>query len=86
MLFFFTSCPNDIRDGMGGNINMKPSVWSSYFIDLSPEDMVTAFSGKGWSYSELSDEHAAILIQRGKAEVMGKQFKGLLMYAYCCKS
>jgi len=76
MLFFFTICSNDIKGGMGVNINMKPSVWSSYFIDLSPEDMVTAFSGKGWSYSELSDEHAANLLQRGNAEVVGKQFKG----------
>jgi len=54
---------------------MKPSVWSSYFIDLSPEDMVKAFSGKGWSYSELSDEHAAVLLKRGKPHIVGKQFR-----------
>lgn len=60
---------------MGVNTNMKPSVWSSYFIDLSPENMVTAFASKGWSYSELSDEHALLLLKRGKVEIIGKQFK-----------
>jgi sugar phosphate isomerase/epimerase len=54
---------------------MKPSVWSSYFIDLSPEEMVKAFSSKRWVCSELSDEHAAMLLERGKPEVVGKQFK-----------
>ncbi|NMB95176.1 MAG: sugar phosphate isomerase/epimerase [Clostridiaceae bacterium] len=54
---------------------MKPSVWSSYFIDLSPEDMVMAFSSKGWIYSELSDEHAAVLLKRGKPDIVGKEFK-----------
>jgi sugar phosphate isomerase/epimerase len=54
---------------------MKPSVWSSYFIDLSPEEMIKAFSAKGWFYSELSDEHAAVLLERGKPEIVGKRFK-----------
>lgn len=54
---------------------MKTSMWSSYFIDLSPEEMVTAFSGKGWFYSELSDEHAAALLERGNPENIGEKFR-----------
>lgn len=54
---------------------MKPSVWSSYFIDLSPEEMVMAFERKGWHFSELSDEHAEVLLQRGKPEIAGAAFK-----------
>lgn len=52
-----------------------PSVWSSYFIDLSPEDMVKVFSGKAWFSSELSDEHASVLLERAPGESAGKQFK-----------
>lgn len=55
--------------------NMKPSVWSSYFIDLSPEEMVKAFATKGWYFSELSDEHAGVLLQRGNPEKTGAAFK-----------
>jgi sugar phosphate isomerase/epimerase len=50
-------------------------MWSSYFIDLSPEEMVKTFAQRGWKYSELSDEHAAKLLERGKAEVVGKEFR-----------
>jgi sugar phosphate isomerase/epimerase len=53
---------------------MKPSVWSSYFVDLSPEEMVKVFSENGWTDSELSDEHGAALLQRGPGEKIGKEF------------
>lgn len=54
---------------------MKPSVWSSYFHDLSPEKMVDVFAQKGWLFSELSDEHAAVLLDRGPAETVGREFR-----------
>lgn len=54
---------------------MEASVWSSYFVDLSPEEMVKTFSGKGWFKSELSDEHAFVLLGRGQAEKEGRRFK-----------
>ena len=53
---------------------MEPAIWSSYLIDLSPEEMVTTFSQAGWSKSELSDEHGAALLARGRPEVVGTQF------------
>lgn len=54
---------------------LQPSVWSSYFIDLSPEEMVQNFSKKGWSNSEFSDEHAIALLERGRPEIIGAEFK-----------
>jgi hypothetical protein len=47
---------------------IEPSVWSSYFIDLSPEEMVDTLSKKSWFKSELSDEHASTLLERGPRE------------------
>ncbi len=55
---------------------MQLSVWSSYFYDLSPEKMVLAFAQKGWNYSELSDEHAAALLEKSDAEKTGLAFAG----------
>lgn len=50
-------------------------MWSSYFIDLSPEDMVRTFAKKGWYHLELSDEHAKVLLDRGSASAAGKSFR-----------
>jgi len=54
---------------------MRTSVWSSYFLELSPEEMVDVFSKSGWSASELSDEHAVVLLKRGEAGKVGRQFR-----------
>ncbi len=40
------------------------SIWSSYDVDLTPEDMVLAMERRGLTVCELSDEHAAVLLQR----------------------
>ena len=53
---------------------MKFSVWSSFYIDLSPEDMVLEFEKNGCAVSELSDEHADVLLARGDAFEVGKAF------------
>ncbi len=52
------------------------SIWSSYDIDLSPEDMVLQMEQRGLTVCELSDEHAAVLLGRGgdPAET-GKRFR-----------
>jgi sugar phosphate isomerase/epimerase len=54
---------------------MQCSVWSSYFHTFTPEEMVDAFLRKGWSCSELSDEHGAALLERGHPEIVGRQFR-----------
>lgn len=44
---------------------MKLSIWSSYYIELSPEDALARFKQNGISAVELSDEHGLALIERG---------------------
>lgn len=46
-------------------MNPKLSIWSSYYLGLSPEEMVDEFIKNGIYCSELSDEHAAALFDRG---------------------
>ena len=57
----------------------KLSVWSSYFVELSPEEMVEEFINNGIFASELSDEHGFVLMQRGDNFVeTGRKFGGFL--------
>lgn len=51
------------------------SVWSSYYIDLSPEDMVLEYRKYGYNHCELSDEHAAALLERGDPRKTGAAFR-----------
>lgn len=52
------------------------SIWSSFDITLSPEDMVLAMERRGLTVCELSDEHAAVLLGRdGTPEEVGGAFK-----------
>jgi len=53
---------------------MKLSIWSAYYIDLSPEDAILEIAKNGWKYTELSDEHGAELLKRGNAEIVGEKF------------
>ena len=53
---------------------MKLSVWSAYYIDLSPEDALRELKKHGYDYCELSDEHALALLERGNAKEIGKKF------------
>jgi sugar phosphate isomerase/epimerase len=54
---------------------MVTGVWTSYHVDLSPEDMVREFARSGWTHLELSDEHAAALLGRGRPESVGREFR-----------
>lgn len=54
---------------------MKLSMWSSYYIELSPEQMVLELEKYGYIYSELSDEHSLMLMERGDAYEVGLEFK-----------
>jgi sugar phosphate isomerase/epimerase len=51
---------------------MQISLWSSYLMELSPEDMVKTFVKHGYSYTEFSDEHGFELLRRGNAAKAGK--------------
>jgi len=54
------------------------SVWSAYYIDLSPEDAVLELKKNGIYATELSDEHGYMLLQRGDAAEVGRAFREFL--------
>ena len=51
------------------------SVWSSYFVEMSPEDMVREFAADGFTATEISDEHGLMLLERGDPEAEGRRLK-----------
>ena len=40
---------------------MQPSIWTSFYFELSPEDAVRRFADHGWRFVELSSEHLVAL-------------------------
>lgn len=54
------------------------SVWSSMFIEQSPEEMVDTLIRCGFSATELSYEHAAKLLERGSVPEAGGAFRRLI--------
>ncbi len=54
---------------------MTPGIWTSFFIDLSPEDAVITFASRGWLNLELSSEHGGVLLQRGDPIHAGKELR-----------
>ena len=57
------------------NLEQSFSIWSSFDVELSPEDMVLRLEKRGMHVSELSDEHAAMLLARGgDPEEIGRKF------------
>ena len=53
---------------------MRPAVWTSYLIELTPEEAVAAFVQAGWPQLELSDEHGRALLDRGDPDRTGMRF------------
>lgn len=54
------------------------SVWSSYYVEMSPEDAVRELKKHGICASELSDEHGAELLKRGDPKTVGEEFRKFL--------
>ncbi|HOJ39315.1 MAG TPA: sugar phosphate isomerase/epimerase family protein [bacterium] len=54
---------------------MKPGIWTSYLIELSPREMVKTFAAHGWAYLELSDEHGHDLLKEGDPLTIGAAFR-----------
>lgn len=54
---------------------MIPSMWSSFFVDQSPEQMVRTFADSGWCDLELSTEHGQALLDRGEPRQVGEAFR-----------
>ena len=54
---------------------LNASVWSSYYVEMSPEDMVKEFLDAGFTATEFSDEHGLMLLSRGDPEKEGLKLK-----------
>jgi len=54
---------------------MNYSMWTSYYIDLTPEEMAREFGVAGWPNLELSTEHSAALLERGDPVKTGAEFR-----------
>lgn len=54
------------------------AVWTAYYIFKSPEDAVLELKKHGISAAELSDEHGAMLLERGEPRQVGAAFKTFL--------
>lgn len=63
-------------------MNLERSVWSSYYVDLSPEEMVDQFAEAGWTATEFSDEHGAVLLQRAAQRGISPAEVGAELKAY----
>lgn len=63
-------------------MNIPYSVWSSYYMDLSPEAMVDEFVKAGYSCTEFSDEHGAVLLDRAASIPNGPEKVGLELKKY----
>ena len=54
---------------------LQYSVWSSYFVELQPEEMIGEFLAAGFTATEFSDEHGFMMLARGDAEKEGAKLR-----------
>ncbi len=53
---------------------MDKSMWTSYFMESTPEEAVRLLADKGWRTVELSTEHSQTLLDRGNAAATARDF------------
>lgn len=56
-------------------MDARLSVWTSYYVDLSPEDALLELKKHGINSTELSDEHGLMLLRRGDPVSVGAAFR-----------
>jgi len=54
---------------------VKLSMWTSYFMELTPEDALDEIGQLGWTDAELSTEHGQALLERGSPDAAGRDFR-----------
>lgn len=59
-------------------MDAKLSVWTAYYVELSPEDAVLELKKHGIDCAELSDEHGLMLLQRGEPKQVGAEYRAFL--------
>ena len=63
-------------------MDLAVSVWTSYFVDYTPEEMIDAFVEAGYTTAEFSDEHGFVLLKRAKERGMTAAEVGAELKAY----
>ncbi len=53
---------------------MDKSMWTSYFVESTPEEAVRLLAEKGWRTVELSTEHSQTLLDRGNVAATARDF------------
>jgi sugar phosphate isomerase/epimerase len=56
-------------------MELKTSVWSNYFKDISPEERLEEFSRAGFKFTEFSTEDGETLLKRGKPSAEGAAYR-----------
>lgn len=56
-------------------MDARLSVWSSYYVDLGPEEALIELKKHGIDCTELSDEHGLMLLKRGEPAKVGAEFR-----------
>lgn len=54
---------------------MKIAMWTAFLVEETPERAVEILSECGYRYAELSDEHGAMLMERGNPVETGRRFR-----------
>ena len=59
-------------------MDAKLSVWTSYYVELGPEEAILELKKNGIVCAELSDEHGFVLLSRGEPAEVGAEFRAFL--------
>lgn len=62
--------------------NLTGSVWTSYFVESTPEEMIDQFLSAGYTASEFSDEHGFVMLARAKERGVSPRVVGAELKAY----
>lgn len=63
-------------------MKLTGSVWTSYFVELSPEEVIDTYIEAGFTASEFSDEHGFVMLARAKERGISPKAAGAELKAY----
>ena len=50
-------------------------MWTSFFMEMTPEEAIGEIGRLGWGDADLSTEHGLALVERGNPEAAGREFR-----------
>lgn len=64
-------------------MNLRPSVWSGYYRNLTPQKAVDAFLAADFHHAELAHEHGQDLLNSAECVLNGPEKTGRALRQYC---